>query len=56
VVVMTARPGRNKTIVNVALPRPRTQEITRSSRFADHCQEIWDLVREEALMASGVKA
>jgi NitT/TauT family transport system ATP-binding protein len=56
VVVMTARPGRIKTIVNVTLPRPRTQEIARSSRFADHCQEIWDLVREEALMASGVKA
>lgn len=55
VVVMSARPGRIKTILDIDLPRPRTPEVTRSPRFADHCQEIWDLVREEALAASGVK-
>jgi NitT/TauT family transport system ATP-binding protein len=56
VAVMSARPGRIKTIVNIELPRPRTPEVTRSQRFVEHCQEIWDLVREEALVASGVKA
>ena len=55
VVVMSARPGRIKTTVQIDLPRPRTPEVTRSPRFADHCQEIWELVREEALAASGVK-
>jgi NitT/TauT family transport system ATP-binding protein len=55
VVVMSARPGRIKTILDIDLPRPRTPEVTRSQRFVGHCQEIWDLVREEALVASGVK-
>ena len=51
---MSARPGRIKTILNIDLPRPRTPEITRSPRFVDRCQEIWDLVRGEAEAASGV--
>ncbi|HEX3864553.1 MAG TPA: ABC transporter ATP-binding protein [Stellaceae bacterium] len=55
VVVMSARPGRIKTTLNIDLPRPRVAEVTRSQRFADHCQEIWELVREEALAASGVR-
>jgi NitT/TauT family transport system ATP-binding protein len=55
VAVMSARPGRIKTILHVDLPRPRTPEVTRSARFADLCQEIWDLVRVEAQVASGVK-
>jgi NitT/TauT family transport system ATP-binding protein len=55
VAVMSARPGRIKTTLNIHLPRPRVAEVTRSQQFADHCQEIWDLVREEALAASGVR-
>jgi NitT/TauT family transport system ATP-binding protein len=55
VVVMSARPGRIKTIVDIELPRPRTPEVTRSPRFAEHCHEIWNLVREEAVAASGVR-
>ena len=55
VIVMTARPGRIKSAINIELPRPRAPEGTRSQRFVDYCQEIWDLVREEAVAASGVK-
>ena len=55
VVVMSARPGRIKTTLKIDLPRPRTPEVTRAPRFVDYCQEIWDLVRQEALTASGVK-
>jgi NitT/TauT family transport system ATP-binding protein len=55
VVVMSARPGRIKTTVPIDLPRPRGPEVTRSPRYVDYCQEIWELVREEALAASGVK-
>jgi NitT/TauT family transport system ATP-binding protein len=55
VAVMSARPGRIKAIVDIDLPRPRTPEVTRAQRFVDLCQEVWDLVREEALVASGVK-
>ncbi len=53
VVVMTARPGRIKTILKVDLPRPRDKEVTRSAAFVDRCQEIWDLVREETQVAPG---
>jgi NitT/TauT family transport system ATP-binding protein len=56
IVVMSARPGRIKSTIDIELPRPRTKEVTRSSRFIDYCQEIWDLVHEEAVKASGVKA
>jgi NitT/TauT family transport system ATP-binding protein len=56
IVVMSARPGRIKTTLNIDLPRPRTQEVTRSQRFVDHCQEIGGLVREEALAASGANS
>ena len=55
VVVMSARPGRIKSTIKIKLPRPRTHEITRSPQFVDHCREIWDLVHEEAVKASGVK-
>ncbi len=55
VVVMSARPGRIKSTIKINLPRPRTPEVTRSTQFVDHCQEIWDLVHEEAVKASGVK-
>jgi len=48
VVVMTARPGRVKAIIKVDLPRPRTVEVTKSAKFIERCDEIWQLVREEA--------
>jgi NitT/TauT family transport system ATP-binding protein len=55
VLVMSARPGRIKSTIKIKLPRPRTSEVALSTQFVDHCREIWDLVREEALKASGVK-
>jgi NitT/TauT family transport system ATP-binding protein len=55
VVVMSARPGRIKATLTINLPRPRVPDVTRSQQFADHCQEIWDLVRGEALVASGMR-
>jgi NitT/TauT family transport system ATP-binding protein len=56
VVVMSARPGRIKSTIKIDLPRPRTKDVTRSPQFINYCQEIWDLVHEEAVKASGVKA
>ena len=54
VIVMTARPGRVKAVIDIDLPRPRTLQVTRGPQFAGHCQEIWELVREEAQQASGI--
>jgi NitT/TauT family transport system ATP-binding protein len=49
VVVMSARPGRVKAQVRIDFPRPRNKDVTRTTAFADRCEEIWELVREEAL-------
>jgi NitT/TauT family transport system ATP-binding protein len=50
VAVMTARPGRIKTIVDINLDKgdPR---IAKSSAFIDTVDEVWGLVRDEAIKA-----
>jgi NitT/TauT family transport system ATP-binding protein len=50
VVVMTARPGKVKAVIDVDLPRPRSPEVRRSVAFIDRCEAIAQLVREEALV------
>jgi NitT/TauT family transport system ATP-binding protein len=48
VVVMTARPGRIKQIVDIDLPWPRVESDVRSSRpFALLRHRIWELLAEE---------
>lgn len=51
VVVMSARPGRIKSIVPIDLPHPRTQETRMSKEFNDLKNEIWGLVYQEYLEA-----
>jgi NitT/TauT family transport system ATP-binding protein len=48
VVVMSARPGKIKASVNVELDRA-DPHIYRSPAFAEKVDEIWNLVRDEAL-------
>jgi NitT/TauT family transport system ATP-binding protein len=50
VAVMTARPGRIKTIVDVRLDKS-DPAITKSKAFIDTVDEIWGLVRDEAIKA-----
>ena len=47
IVVMSARPGRVKAVVQNALPRPRHVSIQLSQEFARLKSEIWGLVEEE---------
>ncbi|WP_243344446.1 ABC transporter ATP-binding protein [Anaerococcus sp. AGMB09787] len=49
VVIMSARPGRIKRIVDIDIPYPRTQEIKTSPRFVELKNEIWDEVYQEFL-------
>ncbi|URN96691.1 MAG: ABC transporter ATP-binding protein [Candidatus Pristimantibacillus lignocellulolyticus] len=51
VVVMSARPGRIKTIIDIDLKHPRTQETRMSKEFNDIKNEIWSQVYEEYLEA-----
>jgi NitT/TauT family transport system ATP-binding protein len=47
IVVMSARPGRIRTIIPNALPRPRDIHVQTSPAFAELKTEIWSHVEEE---------
>lgn len=49
VVVMCARPGRVKEIVDIDIPYPRTQETKMSPRFLELKNHIWAQVYQEYL-------
>ena len=51
VAVMTARPGKIKKIIDINLPRPRTDEIRNSTAFAKIRHEAWELLKDEVLLA-----
>jgi NitT/TauT family transport system ATP-binding protein len=49
VVIMSARPGRIKSIIDIDIDYPRTQETKMFPRFNDIKNEIWSLVYHEYL-------
>ena len=49
VMVMTARPGRVKTIVDIDLPHPRDSSIIASERFGRLVAQVWGALREESI-------
>ena len=49
VIVMSARPGRIKTIVDINLPYPRTQDLKMTKEFLDLKAQIWGEVYQEYL-------
>ncbi|SFL93024.1 ABC transporter ATP-binding protein [Pelosinus propionicus] len=51
VAVMTARPGKVKEIIDVSLPRPRSEEIRNSSEFTQIRQYAWSLIKDEVTKA-----
>jgi NitT/TauT family transport system ATP-binding protein len=51
VAVMTAHPGRLKALIDVPLPRPRTDDTRASAEFQALSQHIWSLIRDEAYRA-----
>jgi NitT/TauT family transport system ATP-binding protein len=46
--IMSYRPGRNKRILPIDLPRPRTSEMLSSEAFGHYVARIWTDLREEA--------
>jgi NitT/TauT family transport system ATP-binding protein len=50
VAVMSARPGRIKTIVDTRFDKD-DPEVRRTKVFVDKVDEVWNLVREEAIKA-----
>lgn len=52
VVVMSARPGRIKTIIPIELSRPRRlEEAHRQARFNEYWQMLWQHLKDEASQA-----
>ena len=48
-IIMSARPGRIKEIVNIDLPFPRTQDMKMTKEFLDLKNKIWGEVYKEYL-------
>jgi NitT/TauT family transport system ATP-binding protein len=53
VAVMTARPGRIKTVVDIRLDKG-DPGVAKSRAFIDTVDEVWGLVRDEAIKAQEV--
>jgi NitT/TauT family transport system ATP-binding protein len=49
VMVMTARPGRVKTVFKIDLPRPRDSSIIESEKFGRLVGQVWGTLREESI-------
>lgn len=49
VIIMSARPGRIKEVVEINIPYPRTQETKMSKEFLDLKNHIWSQVYQEYL-------
>lgn len=49
VVIMSARPGRIREVVDVKIPYPRTQETKMTQEFIDLKNYIWNIVYKEYL-------
>lgn len=47
IVVLSARPGRVREIVPTELPRPRSDEVLASRRFAELRISLWGMIRQE---------
>jgi NitT/TauT family transport system ATP-binding protein len=54
IAVMSARPGRIKTIVDNNLDR-KDPNLFKSQAFVEKVDDIWGLVREEAMKMQGVR-
>ena len=49
VMVMTARPGHVKSMIDIDLPHPRDSSIIASDRFGKLVAQVWGALREESL-------
>ena len=56
VAVMSARPGRVKEIVETRFAEQDPEELFRSRAFAGKVDHLWQLVRNEAIIAQGTRA
>jgi len=53
IIVMSARPGKIKEIIEVPFKRPRSADIEGSPEFAQLRQHIWNALRDEVMVSMG---
>lgn len=56
IIVMTARPGRIKEVLQVGLPRPRSLEMVNSKAFGALFDRAFHLIREEVMKSMAQQA
>jgi len=56
VIVLTARPGRTKSVIKINLPRPRDYEMRLTADFNDIKATIWNTLKEELIARTGYGA
>ena len=54
VVVLSARPGTVREIIDIDLPRPRKLSMKRTEPFIRLADQIWQLIEDEVLQAMGL--
>jgi NitT/TauT family transport system ATP-binding protein len=54
IVVMTARPGRIKEVIDVPFPRPRDLHIKRTAEFGEIYDSIWKTIEQEVRVSMGM--
>jgi NitT/TauT family transport system ATP-binding protein len=47
VAVMTARPGKIKEIIEIDLPRPRSEDVRSTPAFAANRERVWLALKDE---------
>jgi NitT/TauT family transport system ATP-binding protein len=55
IIVMSARPGRVKEIIEVNLPRPRGLNVKETAEFGRLRHHLWELLHDEVTASAGWK-
>jgi NitT/TauT family transport system ATP-binding protein len=55
VIVMTARPGKTKSVIKIDLPRPRDYEMRLTSKFNGIKLKIWNALKEELVYRENLR-
>jgi NitT/TauT family transport system ATP-binding protein len=51
VIALSRRPSKIRGILTIDAPRPRPAGIRRSAQFADYHEQLWQMIRADAIMA-----
>ena len=56
VAFMSSQPGHIREIIDIGLPRPRTEDIRNSAEFADIRKNLWGMLQFEVMQVQSYGA